>query len=52
MNLRLHVVYGEIRLERLIGAGIGGGLGSQRKGVYCEAYLVHCIAPHCLKSPD
>jgi len=39
MNLRLRVVYGEIRLEKLLGAGIGGGLGSRREGVYCEGYL-------------
>jgi len=52
MNLRLHVVCGEIRLERLLVAGIGGGLGSQREGVYCEGYLEGCIASHYPKSPD
>ena len=52
MNLRLHVVCGEIRLEKLLVAGIGGGLGSQREGVYCEGYLDACIASHCLESPD
>jgi len=52
MNLQLRAVYGERRLERLLGAGIGGGLGSQREGVYYEAYIVQCIASNYLKSPD
>ena len=52
MNLQLRAVYGERRLERLLGAGIGGGLGSQREGVYCEGYLEGCIASHYPKSPD
>ena len=52
MNLQLHVVCGEIRLERLLVDKIDGGLGSQREGVYCEGYLEGCIASHYPKSPD